>query len=254
MKRLASAGLLALAGLALANDHNNIETGRPLSFDDAYSISFGERTLEFGLGATTWRRKSPSYAFKSEFKYGFAKNQEVGVAIEPAYSTSDRQGNVGNVEIGYFHGLRREIGSAPALAYRVDVGLPTGRGSQGLDLRLRAVATQARGQYDKLHLNFDLNMSTDPQPGERRYSVGGVLGFSTPLGYPRKFDQTLVAEFGLQQSRQNREGYVGSIGIGLRKQTDAKSVFDIGIASDVFSTKGNKQRSLRLTAGFSTSF
>lgn len=254
MRGLLTAGFLAVAGIALANDHNNIEAGRPLSFDDAYSVAFGERAIEFGLGIDTWRRSSPDYRLKSEFKYGFAKNQDIGVAIEPVYSTSDRRGDFGNVEIGYFHGLRREIGNAPALAYRVDVGLPTGRESQGIDLRFRGVLTKALGQYDKLHLNLDLNMATDPHPGERRHSVGAVLGYSTPLGYPRKFDQTLVAEFGLQQSRQDGQGYVGSVGIGLRKQTDPRSVFDLGISSEVFSTKGGDLRPLRLTAGFSMGF
>ena len=31
-----------------ANDHNNLDSGRPLSFDDAESIGFGEQSIEFG--------------------------------------------------------------------------------------------------------------------------------------------------------------------------------------------------------------
>lgn len=250
---LISSGLL-LSSLSLASDHNNIEAGRPLRFDDAYSIAFRERAFEFGLTLDTFRRRGPTYGNKTEVKYGFAKNQDISVAFEPTYSSSERRGDVGNVEIGYFNGLRREIEDAPALAYRVDVGLPTGRDAKGLDLRFRGIATKALGQYDKVHLNLDLNMSTDPVPGERRHTVGAVLGYSTPLGYPRRFDQTFVADFALQQSKIQGEGYVGSVGLGLRRQVSPQSVFDIGVMSDIFSTKGAERTPFRLAIGYSVSF
>lgn len=254
MKRLlVSAGLL-LSSLALANDHNNIEAGRPLRFDDAYSIAFRERAFEFGLNLDTFRRRGPSYGNKTEFKYGFAKNQDISVALEPTYSSSQRRGDIGNVEIGYFNGLRREIDDAPALAFRVDVGLPTGRGAKGLDMRLRGIATKALGQYDKIHLNLDLEMMTDSGPGERRHTVGAVLGYTSPLGYPKRFDQTLLAEFGVQQSRTKGEGYVGTVGIGLRRQMDPRTVLDIGIESDIFATRGAGRGSFRLAIGYSVGF
>lgn len=254
MKRLIMGAGLALSSLALASDHNNIEGGRPLRFDDAYSIAFRERAFEFGLTLDTFRRRGPSYGNKTEVKYGFAKNQDISVAFEPTYSSSRRRGDIGNVEIGYFNGLRREIDDAPALAYRVDVGLPTGRGAKGLDLRFRGIATRALGQYDKIHLNLDLNMSTSPGPGERRYTLGAVLGYSTPLGYPRRFDQTLVADVVIQQSKSQGEGYVGSVGLGLRRQIDPRSVFDIGVTSDLFSTRGAERSPFRLALGYSVSF
>lgn len=254
MKRLLIACWLILSSLALASEHNNIEAGRPLRFDDAYSIAFRERAFEFGLSLDTFRRRGPSYGNKTEFKYGFAKNQDISIAFEPTYSTSQRRGDAGNIEVGYFNGLRREINDAPALAYRVDVGLPTGRGAKGLDLRLRGIATKAMGQYDKIHLNLDLNMSTSPGAGERRHTVRAVLGYSTPLGYPRRFDQTLVADFAIQQSKSRGEGIVGSVGLGVRRQVSPRSVLDIGVMSNLFSTKGAERIPLRLAIGYSVSF
>ncbi len=254
MKGLFIGAGLVLSSLVLASDHNNIEAGRPLRFDDAYSIAFRERAFEFGLTLDTFRRRGPSYGNKTEFKYGFAKNQDISVAFEPTYSSSERRGDLGNVEIGYFNGLRREIDDAPALAYRVDIGLPTGRDAKGLDLRFRGIATKALGQFDKVHLNLNLNMSTSPGPGERRHTVGAVLGYSTPLGYPRRFEHTLVADFAVQQSKNQGEGYVGSVGLGLRRQVSPQSVFDIGVTSDLFSTKGAERRPFRLAIGYSVSF
>jgi hypothetical protein len=81
-----------------------------------------------------------------------------------------------------------------------------------------------------------------------------VLGYSTPLGYPRRFDQTLVADFAVQQSKNQGEGYVGSVGLGLRRQVSPQSVFDIGIMSDLFSTKGAERSPFRLAIGYSVSF
>lgn len=254
MKRLAVLGILTVPYLSAASDHNNVDKGRPLRFDDAYSIAYRERAFEFGLTLDTFRRRAPSYGAKAEFKYGFAKNQDIGIAFEPHYNGADRELDAGNLELSYFNGLQREIGEAPALAYRVDVGLPTGLDAKGLDLRFRGIATKALGQYDKLHLNLDLNMVTDSGPGERRHTLGAVLGYTSPLGYPKRFDQTLLAEFAVQQSRMLGEGYVGTVGLGLRRQIDPRSVFDIGIESDIFSTRGATKSPFRLAIGYSIGF
>lgn len=254
MRRLACFATLSLSVLGVASDHNNIEGGRPLRFDDAYSIALRERAFEFGVTLDTFRRRGPSYGNKTEVKYGFAKNQDISVAFEPSYPSSQRRADIGNVEIGYFNGLRREIDDSPALAYRVDVGLPTGRGAKGLDLRIRGIASRALGQYDKIHLNLDLNMNTSPAVGERPNTVGVVLGYSKPLGYPRRFDQTLVADFAIQQSKNQGEGFIGSLGLGLRRQVSARSVFDIGVTTDLFSTKGAERSTFRLAIGYSVSF
>lgn len=46
-----SAGVFVIfvASSAQAVDHNNIDANRPLSFDDAESISLGEQSLEVGV-------------------------------------------------------------------------------------------------------------------------------------------------------------------------------------------------------------
>jgi hypothetical protein len=236
------------------SDHNNIDSGRPLRFDDAFSIAFRERALEFGLSLDTFRRRTANYGFKAEYKVGFAKNQDIGITFDPIYDGTDRRFDAGNVEIAYFNGFRREINDAPALAYRIELGLPTGRGASGLDAKFRAIATRALRQYDKVHLNFDANVATNPGPGERNVAFGVILGYTNPLGYPRKFDQTMIAEFAVQQSGSKDEGFVGSFGIGLRRQLTPQSVFDVGITSDIFSTKGAERSSLRLAIGYSVGF
>ena len=46
---LIAVGLVAsFTNPVFANDHNNLDSGRPLSFDDAESLGFGEQSIEFG--------------------------------------------------------------------------------------------------------------------------------------------------------------------------------------------------------------
>ena len=250
--------IIAAFGLAsacaLATDHNNLDSGRPLRFDDAYSIAFRERAIEFVFSVDTFRRSSPTYGLKAEYKFGFAKNRDIGISFEPSYSGAERRFDANNVELSYFHGIRREIENQPAIAYKIDLGLPTGRDSRGVDLRFRGIATKALGQYDKLHLNLDAIYASKPGSSERNVVFGAILGYSTPLGYPKQFNQTLVAEFALQQSKVRGQGYTGTIGLGMRRQIGVRSVLDFGIESDVLATKGAQKDSVRLIIGYSIGF
>lgn len=254
MKPVLSAMLLLSASVALSTDHNNMGAGRPLRFDDAYSIAFGERAFEFGISLDAVRRRGPEYGLKTEFKYGLAKNQDLGIAFEPRYATAKQRGDFGHTEVSYFHGLRREIGNQPALGYRIDVGLPTARDSRGADLRLRGILTKALRAYDRIHANLDVSTRTAPSDGERRTTFGAILGYSTPIGYPTRFDRTFVAQAAFEQSSQRSRGWTGSVGVGLRQQVGVRSVADIGIETDVLETKGKNRSSLRLTLGYSIGF
>lgn len=257
MKRFAGPILLGsflVSSAPAQSDHNNIDSGRPLRFDDAYSIAFRERALEFGLSHDSFRRSQPRYGLRAEYKVGFAKNQDIGITFDPSYNGAERRFDGGNVEVAYFNSLRREIGNSPALAYRVELGLPTGRDSKGVDAKFRAIATRALGQYDRLHLNVDADVASNPKAGERNVAFGAILGYTSPLGYPRKFDTTMVAEFALQQSRSKGQGYTGTLGVGMRKQMSPRTVIDFGIESDIFATRGATQGPLRLTVGYSVGF
>lgn len=64
-----------------------------------------------------------------------------------------------------------------------------------------------------------------------------VVGYSTPLGYPTRFDWTGLAELSVRQSEENGKAPVVSVGLGLRQQVKVTSVFDV-----------------RLIAGYSTAF
>ena len=204
-----------LASKTLATDHNNIEHGRPLLFDDAYSIAFGEREFQVGLNSFAGK-----FGLMTSFGYGFAKNQEFSIGFNTL------QGSSNDYEFSYFRNLAREIDNQPAIGYRLTISSENGKKATG---QLRFAATKAWHQYDKLHLNIDL---------ETKQSVGFILGYSTPLGYPKKFDQTFVSEISIQ-------GMETSFGVGVRRQVDARSVLDFGVRT------GKK---LNVIVGYSIAF
>jgi hypothetical protein len=189
--------LMALASTGFATDHNNLESGRPLLFDDAYSIAYGEREFQTGL-----QLASGHSGLMTSFGYGFAKNQDLSIAWDANTKTT--------YNLSYFRNLSREFEHSPALGFRISTSATKG---QMASAQLRFAATKAWHQFDKVHLNFDFDTSQVPR---------FILGYSNPVGYPKKFDQTLLAEFAFQDHQT-------SIGVGVRQQIDPRSVLDIGL-------------------------
>ncbi|MEI7984047.1 MAG: hypothetical protein WCI55_00340 [Armatimonadota bacterium] len=199
MKVYVGIALLFVARVSFATDHNNIETGRPLLFDDAYSIAFGEREFQVGLNTSAGK-----FGLMTSFGYGFAKNQELSIGFNTL------QGSSNGYELSFFQNLAREVENSPALGFRLTARATPGTKPSG---QLRMIVTKALHQYDKVHLNLDLNTNESP---------GLIFGYSNPLGYPKKFDLTLVSELAFEHKET-------SLGIGIRKQIDARSTLDLGM-------------------------
>lgn len=104
------------------------------------------------------------------------------------------------------------------------------------------IATRTVNQYDRLHLNAGVEL------GGARAHFGAVLGYTRPLGYPRHFDTTGLAELSLRDSDR---GWITGVGLGVRRQMTPRSVLDIGVQAEL---SGPGRRPLRLVAGYSTHF
>lgn len=256
--------LLPLLGLtfisiapALAGDHNNIDANRPLSFDDAESIGFREQSLEFGTGVNWSDSQDFSGEFEVEYLYGFALNSHFSIGIEPRIGqlkdSNETEFDIGDLAVGIFHNFNREYNNTPAFAIRTDASFPTGRDSQGVEFRLRGIASKTVGQYDRLHVNLDLIAKTETEPGERSIIPGMIIGYSHPLGYPRTFDRTLVAQLGISASEETEGTAIVSPGIGLRQQVSPQSVLDLGLKVD-WDVSNSEESELSLVMGYSFSF
>jgi ABC-2 type transport system permease protein len=79
-------GLLCgiLTQRALAVDHNNVDAGRPLSFDDAEAIAYRERAVEAGLTGSFPNDGKAGLGLGAEFLYGFALNNQISVDADPS--------------------------------------------------------------------------------------------------------------------------------------------------------------------------
>lgn len=203
MKNLTSVVALLLAASAFATDHANMESNRPLRFDDAMSAKFGERSVSLGVMAGDDQSE-----FSVELKSGFAPNRHAAIRLVSADSGS-------GIELSYFAGVHREIRGDPALAYKIEVFAPSDNDKAHAKLRL--IASKTAQRYDRIHFNIDLE--TGPKEG-----AAFILAYSKPLGVPRRFDSTFVAEVGARTI--NDETWFG---LGIRHQADPKSVIDAGI-------------------------
>ncbi len=266
MKRITKQALTAVCATAIvvlgtsqarANDHNNIDANRPLSFDDAEPIGYREQALEMGAALIVPQGRSVGGEFELEYLYGFAPNTHLNIGIDPSVGdradTDDTRFDPGNVSVGVFHNFNREYNNTPAFAVRADAYFPTGRDSRGVDFRLRGIASKTVGQYDRLHLNLDLNVNTETESDERSVVPGVILGYSRPLGYPRRFDRTFVAEVGASVGEETGDGAIVSAGVGLRQQVGYQSVLDIGLKGNIATGNGDRSE-VRLVTGYSFSF
>ena len=241
---------LLIAAPALAVDHDNVDAGRPLDFDDAETIAYREKAIEFGGALFQERGGDVAAGASAEFLTGFARNWQLNLGADPQLG---RRFDADNLEIGVQHNFNRETLTSPAFGFRADLELPTGRQARGIDGRLRAIASRKFGRYGRLHFNADLGFNDRARPNERELLPGAILGYSAPLGFPTRFDRTLLAQIGYRTAPEKGDDGLINIGIGLRQQVSVRSVFDIGIKADI-AGRGPDRENLRLVAGYSTAF
>lgn len=247
---IAVAGIAALSGAQ--TDHDNLDAGRPLRFDDAEPIATGGLALEFGLAGSLGRRVSPLFDLPFQLNWGGAPDTQFELSLAGRFGQSSRS-FLQAVGLGVLHSFRREVRNSPALALKVEAGLPTESGGEA-SYRIRGIATKAARQYDRVHVNLDLDIVPGAKSGQRKVRVGGVLGYSKPIGYFTRFDTTALAELAVYQAAGNRDGGIGSIGVGVRRQLTPRSVLDVGLQSDFSIGRGGTSVPLRAIVGYSTSF
>ena len=68
--------------------------------------------------------------------------------------------------------------------------------------------------------------------GERRGRYELVLGAHYPLGYPRVFDTTLIADVFTLQSVHTGESHPSGVEVGIRRQAAPLTVLDVGIGTE----------------------
>src|SRR5689334_7296714 len=103
-KSLFAVMALAFSSLPVfAVDHNNLDANRPLDFDDAETIAYREKDVEFGASIAKPKGDKTGIVGDAEFLYGFKKNWHLNVGIDPKFAddgTGKRRGDIGDLALG----------------------------------------------------------------------------------------------------------------------------------------------------------
>jgi hypothetical protein len=245
--------LCLLSGPVLALDHDNLDPNRPIAIEDAYVIPKGEIGLEGGMTFNDRKQGTSRFGFQPQIIYGAFYNTQIeimsGLLTEPGSVRGDDKS--GDVSMGALYNFNTETLQIPAFAARVEVGLPTGVNSRGVDTELTGVMTRSFGRW-RTHLNVGYTFLGSPQNNERSGSYRLVAAVSYPLGYPMSFRDTLIVNLFTRQSDLKGQNNPSGVGMGLRHQVSSRVVFDAGLGTECY---GPADRSVFFsTVGVSVGF
>ena len=238
---------------ALAIDHKNLDEGRPLRLEDAYSISTGEIAVEAGAGLTLQRRGPDRGVFPLEVLYGAFPNFQIGVGtiLSTDPHEIDERPKSGDLRVSALYNFNQETLSIPAFGAKVGLDAPTGIDSRGFAVEVKGIITKS---FDRLsiHFNGGYEFFTDSRREERDGQYSLVLGASYPVGAPKFTRATLIADVFTEQSVHRGEPNVVGTELGLRYQLTPRIVWDVGVGTE-FAGPADRSRFFGVT-GFSFGF
>lgn len=216
-----------------ALDHDNLDPNRPIGMEDAYAIPKGEIGLEGGVRFNDRREGRTRLTFQPQIIYGAFNNTQIEIQgdllTEP--NTIVGASKSGDLHLGLLYNFNTETIDLPAMAVRVEVDVPTGVNSKGVDTQMTGILTRSFGRL-RAHLNAGSTILGSPQGQERPSAYRAVAAVSYPLGYPTSFRDTLIASVYTRQSdlrgQRNNTGFE----IGLRHQLSSRMVLDGGLGTE----------------------
>ena len=245
--------ITVLPTVAFALDHDNLDPNRPIAIEDAYVIPKGEIGLEGGMTFNDRKEGKSRFGFQPQIIYGAFDNTQIeimsGLVTDPNTVRGDDKS--GDLSVAALYNFNTETLQLPAFAARVEVGLPTGVKSKGVDTELTGVMTRSFGRW-RTHLNVGYTFLGSPQNNERSGTYRLVAAVSYPLGYPMSFRDTIIVNVFTRQSDLNGQNNPTGIGVGLRHQVSSRVVLDGGLGTEFY---GPADRSIFFsTVGLSVGF
>lgn len=245
--------LMTLPHRARALDHDNLDPNRPIAIEDAYVIPKGEIGVEGGMTFNDRKEGKSRFGFQPQIIYGAFENTQIeimtGLVTEPSTVVGDDKS--GDLSVAALYNVNTETLNLPAFAARVEVGLPTGVRSKGIDTELTGVMTRSFGRW-RTHLNVGYTFLGSPQQNERSGAYRIVAAVSYPLGYPMSFSDTIIVNLFTRQSDLTGQTNPTGVGLGLRHQVSSRVVLDGGIGTEFL---GPTDRSIFFsTIGLSVGF
>lgn len=241
------------AGKAYGIDHKNLDENRPLRLEDAYPIASGEIAIEVGGGLTVQRHGANRGFFPIEILYGALPNLQLGVGTTLSTDPHEigEQAKSGDLKLSGLYNFNQETLNIPALAVKLDVNLPTGLNSKGVDVELKGIVTKSIERLS-FHFNGGYAFLNGTQQGERNGRYEFALGASYPIGAPHHTRTTLVADVFTEQAMRRGASNIVGTELGLRYQLTPRIVWDAGVGTE-FAGPADRSRFF-FTTGFSFGF
>ncbi|MCS6284094.1 MAG: transporter [Nitrospira sp.] len=230
---IVAVGLLLMPLPVLALDHDNLDPNRPIGMEDAYAIPKGEIGMEGGVRFNDRREGRTRVTFQPQIIYGAFENTQIEIQGDLMSDPHTLVGAAksGDLHLGVLYNFNTETISLPAFAARVEVDLPTGVNSKGVDTQLTGILTRSFGRL-RVHLNAGYTVLGSPQGQERPGAYRAVAAVSYPLGYPTSFRDTLIASLYTRESDLRGQRNHSGVEIGLRHQLSSRLVLDGGLGTE----------------------
>lgn len=230
---IVAVGLLLMPLPVLALDHDNLDPNRPIGMEDAYAIPKGEIGMEGGVRFNDRREGRTRVTFQPQIIYGAFENTQIEIQGDLMSDPHTLAGAAksGDLHLGVLYNFNTETISLPAFAARVEVDLPTGVNSKGVDTQMTGILTRSFGRL-RVHLNAGYTVLGSPQGQERPGAYRAVAAVSYPLGYPTSFRDTLIASLYTRESDLRGQRNHSGVEIGLRHQLSSRLVLDGGLGTE----------------------
>ena len=250
---IVAVGLLLMPLPVLALDHDNLDPNRPIGMEDAYAIPKGEIGMEGGVRFNDRREGRTRVTFQPQIIYGAFENTQIEIQGDLMSDPHTLVGAAksGDLHLGVLYNFNTETISLPAFAARVEVDLPTGVNSKGVDTQMTGILTRSFGRL-RVHLNAGYTVLGSPQGQERPGAYRAVAAVSYPLGYPTSFRDTLIASLYTRESDLRGQRNHSGVEIGLRHQLSSRLVLDGGLGTEF--TGPSDRAALLGTIGLSVGF
>lgn len=217
------AGAALVAGPAFSAQPGDISEGAPLMVEDTQVTAAGKRSYQLPLVFERTASGDERARFAPQLKFGIARDLQATVSVPVLMGSGSRAGS-GDIRLGLQGKLNEESGWLPSFGASLRLELPTGKDSEGLDTRLKLLATKSLPSEQRVHLNVLLENNQEPLRTERRNRRGVVMGYDVKL----RSGTLLLADY-VYEHAQARGRHDRLLEVGLRQQVK-EGVVGVGLS------------------------
>lgn len=185
-----------------AADHTNLEENLPTEVEDAYPLPYLNRELQGVFRYEQMEDGSDQFRLDPRIEVGFARNWQARISVPFLLGNAEQVGSR-NLALEAMYNFNTESLRLPAFSLSGGLVLPTGENSNGVDTRLRFLASKAIGRtslLQRVHLNLGWLRNSAPMPNERDNRYLLIVGYSARIARATFFVGDFVRE---QQRRKN---------------------------------------------------